>query len=200
MLLWDAENGINQRVRYTEDGEQYVTSTAQEFSHIANMRKQDATAEWWGMLVDLDNAGGTWPHVGDERIDVLAVGASYDKNATGVGRTRVGVVTAIDGSGATVAFFYGYTYQKNAADSDKDWRVYLPGQVRCSVAAGRASDFKGEHLTTTFFDTSTTIPDIEGNAIQPAVGDLVVKGEVTAGTVTSGIQVLYHVHPYPFDV
>lgn len=181
---------------FTEDGEQWNTVTERENDCWIQYQVLLESADSYHLLVSKDNS--LWPHKiqgqAGTRIDVTSMyyAATIEDNTEAA--ILVGIVTAIDGTDATIRYMAGLPFYKISKEVIISSLRGVPSQVKC--------DFDGsgvlQHgLTNTVetgvaaVNTVTALPSPGGNVV-PGLGDIVTKFDYTGGTISFAIFVFYH--------
>ncbi|WP_116082102.1 hypothetical protein [Tropicimonas sp. IMCC34011] len=148
-----------------------------------------ATTTQWAVIVDLSDRA-TFPHSDVGRVDLYSSSFEVSRNSTGAGSLLIGVVTRVDGTDADVAFFQGVTFDNTDERRVARDRTY-PVPIKLGQEGGNLTRVgTSVEVTTTALNTGTTLPSPYGQ-VTPQVGDLVMRLEVTAGTVTGSFSGFY---------
>lgn len=141
-------------------------------------------------LVDLSDRVN-FPHSEVGRIDLTAVYLQADRDQNGSGSLRVGVVTRVNGTNADIAYVAGITFQKSDTRRivrDRDFADAIQlGQSGGNLTRALAS----KELNVAAVNTGVSLAGPQGLSFTPAVGDLVVRAENTAGTFTASVSIQY---------
>lgn len=178
----------------TSEGEIRTTVAEQEDNVFAAFGKTGIVATGWAVLVDKSDTTN-FPHRETGRLDLSAVYLQVDRDSTGEGAARVGVVTRIDGTDADVTFVQGISFNKSDDRHINRDRNFSPSQLKCAVVGGAtpyiASQFKQTNVAA--LNTATALDSPRGAAtVIPAVGDLVIYYERTAGSFDMSVSAFYH--------
>lgn len=151
----------------------------------AIMRQTITTAKEYFLLVDLNNAGGAYKHTLTGAIRAARFSAFINKeNANARWLVQLGVVLAIDGTSATIAWIPGgeVTTLKNDDLIDVNGSDAFPIVFPFDVESG---DLKyvasNDKLTTTDLNTGVKIPNVAGVDQTPEVGDAILRAERITG-------------------
>lgn len=180
------------RPHITSDGEIFVTESERERNLMFGLSVADISAAGHRLLVDLSDTT-SYPHNSTGRIDFSAIYLQVDRDSTATGRIRVGVITAINGTDATVVYFNGIAFEKSDDRHIQRDRNYAPSQLKTSVVGGVADRIAIPPIAgITAINTGVTLNDIYGNAKTPAVGDIIFTYERVAGTFNATVSGFYH--------
>lgn len=151
------------------------------------------------LLVDLSDAGGVggsgYKHDQTGRIDISAIKISIDRDGTtAAGTIKVGVITAITATGASITWFFTLDFSKSDQGHISYSENAAPSQFKCGVSAGAATRLVSNDKDTnnTRFQNDTAIAAATGSNVIPAVGDIVIDALNSAGTYAFSARVFYH--------
>ncbi len=137
--------------------------------------------------IDLSNRTD-WPHKDVGRIDLVSANFFYDKTSSCRGALRLGVITRIDAESADLAIVLGTSFDNS--DLTKDTRDReLRNPIKLGQSGGELTRVFGAPKFLNITALNTVTPIATGRAgltMIPAVGDVIARYEVTAGTLTSG--------------
>lgn len=148
--------------------------------------KAGITATSWFLLVDVSSAG--YKHVSGTKVKISAAsGLALKTSSSGKWDVQLGVVTAIDGSQATIVFLAsGTIYLRDTFKfiSTLDRVSFFP--LLPSLEVLGAGDLAGLATNlvavTTDINTGTALErPISGTAV-PSIGDVVLRSELLAGS------------------
>lgn len=148
------------------------------------------SATTYALFVDLsDNVN--FPHADTGRIDLYSSFLYVDRSSTATGAVRIGVITRIDGLNADISYVQGVGF-KNASDRiiERDRQFVVP--LKLGQSGGEltrvATSFKSVNVAAV--NTATALPTSKGTAF-PALGDVVIQMECTAGSYEAAISGQY---------
>ena len=145
------------------------------------------TSTEWRCYVDLDNRTD-WPHADIGYIQIHSANFFYDKSSNCRGAIRLGVITRVDGTNADVAVVLGTSFDNSDLTKDNRDRE-LNSPIKLKQSGGELTKYFTSSKLTNVAVINTGTPLDSGKAgvtVTPAVGDVVVQFEVTAGTLSSG--------------
>lgn len=190
------------RVRYVNGGaaqSQFVLSTFTGSGLFPYSRSErddpvgvaigvaNITATTWRCYVDLDNRTD-WPHRDVGRIDIYSANFFYDKTSNCRGSIRLGVITRVDETDADVAIILGTSFDNSDLTKDNRDRE-LGNPIKLGQSGGELTKYftSSKLLNVGEINTAAPLPSGKpGVDVIPAVGDVVVRFEVTAGTLSLG--------------
>lgn len=183
-------------VAVTDDGELYITETERELNVYVNHSVTNQTASSYAVLIDLSDTTN-FPHDYSGRLDLSSAFIQIDRDSTGTGLVRFGVVKAIDGTSSTIGWLMGVSFNKSNDQHISRDRIWTPSQLKCVVVAGETPHLMV--LTTsgvTGINTATALDSPRGTAtVTPAVGDIVIEYNRTAGSYNASVGCFYHGQP-----
>lgn len=188
--------GIN-RATVNSDQELVITEAERE-RDIGAKYDTDVGTLKYAILVDLSN-NASFLHQGNGRIDISQVYTTVDKTAATNGTIKVGVITAINASLASMSYGLAVPFERNGDTKVESFRHYTPTQLRLGVTSSALTRFVTSDSETgvTFVNTGLTLGSPAGPVI-PAVGDVIVKyGFTTGATYTASLQYFYHGQSLP---
>lgn len=162
---------------------------------VADLFADGFSGTTYFMAIDLDNRGGNpgsagagpYKHDDSGAINITSVHAFAAKNIAGnVWDLLLGTILAIDNTEATIGFTkLGSMHLRNTGTVAVVEIINLyPNKLHLGVSGGnftRIADTVGLRETTTDVNALTTMNDVGGNAVIPAVGDIVIKADQTSG-------------------
>lgn len=141
------------------------------------------------IAIDLSNSSGDYPHTETGGINIVRASSFLDKDtANDSWEAGVGVITAINATDATINFvaFLGNSTSKTASFLSVNSLLAYPLTLPLKVVGGELPKVVSNNIvTTTDINTGSSLEDTAGDLIAPAVGDLIVKIERTAGNGNS---------------
>lgn len=162
------------------------------FSAISATLTTASTA--WRMLVDLSDTD-TYGHDPLDYIAISKLVLTIDKSTNARGSFSVGVITRIDGTDADVLFFAGVPFNNSDAQRIAFDRTYAPDLIKAYVDGDGNTPFLVTSAVVTgitAINTGGTLVGSQGN-VTPAVGDIVARWVLDAGTTFLGAaQAYYH--------
>lgn len=143
------------------------------------------------MLVDLSDRDN-WPHHFTGHITLFSSNILVDRANNAQGNARIGVITAIDGTEATIALVQGISFTNASETSINRDRVF-PAPISLRQSDGELLDVaSGFSVTTSDINTGVTLETSLGDNVTPAVGDLIAVFTYTSGgNFNSSISVQY---------
>jgi len=188
------DSSLRNAAGVTNDGELITTVTERERNVMSRFIGLNIAATKWVCLIDLSDTTG-FPHDSTGRIDVSYIATSVDRDNLAAGSVAVGVVTRVNGTNADVSFFTRLSFEKSDVQHINHPYNLSPSQIKLGVVDGTTTRFvsNDKELNITAINTGITLDSPLGSStVTPAVGDVVVKFTVTAGTYDSTIRALYH--------
>lgn len=144
----------------------------------------------YAILVDLSDTT-TWPHNESGSVDLWSSFLFVDKSASGAGQVQLGVITRIDGTDADISYIQGVSFN-NASDNQINRDRILVAPIRLAQSGGNltsaATLFKATNVAAV--NTATPLASPLGS-VTPAVGDLVVRFALTAGSFSAAVSAQY---------
>lgn len=187
------EFGINTNtnVAVTKDGELMTATSEKELNVMAGLVVTSVNTTSYYGLVDLSDTTN-YHHDLTARIDVSQLHLDADRG-TFQGFIRFGVITDINGTEADITFWHNFRIDSSSGGVYQIAENYAPSQIRLGVSGGATNEIvTNSKETTTSVDTGTPLAGPAGN-FTPAIGDVIVKFERNAGTLTEGsICLFYH--------
>lgn len=178
--------------KVTSDGELAITETERERNVAARYTESGINSTRYAILVDLSDTSG-FKHDQTGRIDISYMSMQIDKETTARGRVAIGVITAIDGTNATIRYFASILFDNSADDHLTRDRNFSPSQVKCGVSGGALTKIvSNDSETTASVNTGVSLNSSTGSTVTPAVGDIIIKMDRLAGTFSTSIFTLYH--------
>ena len=173
-----------------------ITTLAAERKSYVGYVQSAIVANQYILLVDLDNAGGQWPHSQNGSINVDSISAkAVFSGATlpGDATLRFGVITRIDGTDADVNYLQTYMLQTQGNDGQYIFHNFQPSCLPFKQAAGKSvgaltNDFE-TNVVAVNTATALTSP---GGSVAPGVGDIILKLEYNSDTYNVAVGMLYH--------
>jgi len=141
-------------------------------------KQDESIKEVYYLLVDLNNASGSYKHQAGDGIHLGGVVGNFSKNeALDDWIARIGVVTAISGTDASVAFIAPGTSELRTSGAlrSKASLIFSPLSLNLTIAEGVLALATNSIDTITALTTSTDIEDISGASRPAEVGDLVMQ-------------------------
>ena len=198
-ILYD-ENG-NPLTVVNQDGEYHLKVASPEDTDRRNIVGADifhnaiAGPTDYFLAVDLSNEGGSGPY----KHSTLSGGVKLTGYSGVLLKSKVqdqwdalvGVVLAIDGTQATVAYLQMGSLHLRSTNEFKDRVKFetFPVLLDLTVSSGEFSDLVvGFTETTTDLNTGVTIPNVEGTGVTPAVGDVIIKTDRVSGSGTATVH------------
>lgn len=177
----------------TRDNELLVTTTPQERNTFVGIAGENVSATGYAILIDLDDTTN-FLHDRTGRVDLSAMYIFVDKDNSTTGAVSVGVITAIDGTSATIEFVQSARFS-NASDREivRD-RNFAPSQLQLGVSDGNLTRAIGVvDAGITAVNTGITLTTAAGTTVTPAVGDVVIRYLWTGGgTYDWTVSTFYH--------
>lgn len=130
-------------------------------------------------MIDLDDGGGDYLHSGSSSIKFVAAAGSLIKSSVGAQwQTQIGVITRVDGTDADVTWLdtaSNFALDTSKVEHVKEISVSTPFDL--NVVAGVLEKLAGGFKQTNIagINTTTGLINVEGNAMTPAVGDMVLE-------------------------
>ena len=177
-------------------GELLVTTTEQEKNVFAAAgRTVSTTGTEWSCVVDLSDVDG-YGHAESGYLAITHVVVTIDKSTNARGSVALGVITRINGTDADVTLFAGVPFSNSDAQRLALDRNYAPSQIKTLVSNGTTPyiNTTGKLTGVEELNTGILLDSKDGTEqVTPAVGDLVARYDLSAGTTATGaVQVLYH--------
>lgn len=170
------------------DGEVLTTTTPQERNKFAALSRTNVTASSHIVLVDLSAQDRTG------RVDFSALYLSIDRQAAATGSLAIGVISRVDGTSADVIYVQGVSFNNSDERNIIRDRNYAPSQLKMGVSGGNTTQVIGQKTSgITAINTATPLDSTTGTAnVTPAVGDIILTYNVTAGTYSFTVGAFYH--------
>ena len=167
----------------------FVISERDEPVYVPLLFSGITSTQYFG-LVDLSDRD-TFPHSEVGRIDLHATYFQVDRDTSGAGSVRLGVITRIDGTDADIAYVAGVTFEKSS-----DRRLNRDRDFRHPIKLGQSGGALTKALAVVVendvnINTSGTVTGPNGITWTPAVGDLIVRCERTAGAYYGSVSIQY---------
>ncbi len=149
------------------------------------------------LMIDLDNVGGDYKHVGSSSLKITQIAGSIVKSSIGAQwRSVVGVIVAIDGTAATIHWLEAATlFALDTSTVEQHKAAVLPALLDLAVSGGGLVAYAGGFIEAGLTDVNTgaTLDNVVGNARTPAVGDMVLRvtQDSGGGTAELGYSVRY---------
>ena len=180
-------------VSVTDQGEVWETCTERERDTYVGMGNSGVSAVSYSVLIDLSDTQ-QWPHQYTGRIDLSSVYLQADRDATGTGRIRVGVITSITNTNADITYFSGLSFQKSDQRHLERDRHFTPSQMKCGVSAGKVTRMltSGRESTTAVKANVSISSPLGPASVLPAKGDIVVQWDWVAGSYDGTVAAFYH--------
>lgn len=177
----------------SDDNELLTTVAERERGVFAAASSGDINSTTYAGFIDLSNSTGL-PHSRTGRIDLSAVFISVDRDNAATGTVRLGVITRIDGTDSDIEYVQGVAFERSDVRRVVRDRVFTPNQLKCGVVDGSLRSVASQFLEAgvTAVNTGSTLTDAKGNTFTPAVGDLVINYERSAGTYNAAVSCFYH--------
>jgi hypothetical protein len=141
------------------------------------------------VLIDLSDSSN-YPHTNTGEIHVDWIHMTIHGNNTATGEIHVGFISAIDGDKGTMHSIAALQITK-LENTTHVHMLFAPSAVRCKTEA-HLSGGTELHTDDTTFQTDVALTATFGT-VAPAVGDLVLLVDVTAGTYEhTTVSVGYH--------
>lgn len=166
------------------------TDTDREAVVVVDYLASAVSATGYYLLVDLDNAAGLGPykHTLTNKIELAGLTGSLLKSSTsGLWSSYVGVITAINGVNATIAYFnMGTIHDRDTGRISTTARSeFFPITLDLAITGGSLDKIAaGFTETTNVINTGIMLDDVSGVARTPAIGDLLLKVEKNGGSGT----------------
>ena len=129
-----------------------------------------------------------YPHRDIGHAELSSANFFYDKTSNCRGSIRLCVITRIDGTSADLAAIAGTSFSNSDLTKDSRDRSFIGEELNLYVDGDgelpnffASATFPGE----TAVNTGITLPNGKGGTATPAVGDIIARTEVTAGTLTT---------------
>jgi hypothetical protein len=184
----------NYKAKITSDGELATTVTERERNVLSVYQAATIASNKYAILIDLSDTTN-FKHTGTARIDLSILRIAASRN-TFNGVIRVGVITAINGTSASISYFRNAFYDSSVSNSSYDEVNFSPSQLKCGVSAGTLTRMITNVSETgvTAVNTGLTLDSPRGvNTVTPAVGDIIVKFERTSGSMDfASIAAFFH--------
>lgn len=178
----------------SDDNEILITETERERDTFVAYTVADVSASGYAILIDLSDTTN-FPHDRTGRIDLSAVYISVDRDSTATGRVRVGVITRVDGTNADITYVQGVNFAKSDERTILRDRRFSPSQIKLGVTGGVATRVlsSGAETNVAAVNTATPLASPRGaGTVTPAVGDVILNYERTAGSYNLAVSATYH--------
>jgi len=196
------------------DADGYLQTSAPNTDGVAKQRSEAVGVDYFKtgiassgpqyfLAIDLDNAGGAGSYLhetGANGIWLTGITGTLIKSKTGAAWDAIfGVIMAIDGTEATIAYLEFGSLHARATDKIAETFIKLfTGNVDLTVVGGQLRRFAtGLEETTTDINTGMTLSDVKGVARTPAVGDILFKVEnLSTAAPPSGTSEIHYSFAY----
>lgn len=181
-------------VSASNDNEILMTVTERERDVFVALRRQNIISTSYGVLIDLSDTAN-FKHDRTGRVDLTNTYFSIDRDSTGAGSVLIGVITRIDATDADISYVAGVSFEKSDDRSILRDRKYSPSQLKLGVSGGTLTRVASsvDELTVAAVNTATALDSPLGTAtVTPAVGDLIVKFDRTAGSYNAAVSAMFH--------
>lgn len=181
--------------KISSDGELAITETERERNVLARYVETGINSTRYAALIDLSDTTN-FKHDQTGRVDISAISMGVDRSNTATGTVKFGVITRIDGTNADISYFTGLLFTNGTNDLQISRDLILsPSQLKCGVSGGALTRMVTNDVETAVaaVNTGITLNSPRGTStVTPAVGDIVIKMENTAGTYGLRCMALYH--------
>lgn len=181
--------------RITSDGELATTSTERERDIAGRYLNASVSATTYAILVDLSDTTN-FKHSGTARIDISQFHLRVDKPTATLGAIRIGVITAIDGTSASISYGMAMAFENNGETVVTKNVHFTPSQLKFGVSGGALTRLITNDSETgvTAVNTGVTLASPRGaGTVTPAVGDVIAKLSFTSGSsYRASIEYFYH--------
>ena len=171
-----------------QDGQPYSAVSYMDGEKFAAFGKSEISTSGYALLVDLSTITGA------AGVSLSGVYLSIDRDTNSVGKLRLGVVTAINATAATVVYMQGINFEKASDAGIIRDRKYLPSRLRLQVSGGDLPHVYANEVTTgiTAINTATALESpFDTGGVIPAVGDIVLSWTRSAGEFSLTVGVHY---------
>lgn len=130
-----------------------------------------------------------YPHREVGHVELSSANFFYDKTSNCRGSMRLCVITRIDGTSADLASIAGTSFTNSDLTKDTRDRSFVGEELRLDVDdSGNLVHFyaSANFTNVTAVNTGTTLATGKGGTAIPAVGDVIARTEITAGTLDTG--------------
>lgn len=169
------------------------TDTAAKKVVGADLMVEGVSETTYYVAIDLDDGYGSYKHTGSSSIKLSAIsGVLLKTKNVDSWHTLVGAILSINGTQATIGFLQVGAMHASDTNTfgDKHLIKSFPIDIDLTSAAGAYNNIAGGLLiTTTAVNNLSTLKDVDGNDVVPAIGDLVVRLEQSNG---SGLATLHY--------
>lgn len=183
----------NNEVSITEQGELMTATAGEKLNVYARYAVTNIGATSYAILVDKSDTTN-WKHATTGQLNISYVGLLVDRDATGAGDLRLGVITRVNGTDADVVYFTSIIFTKSDVRHLERDENYTPSEIKIRVTNGEWALGAAPKTTgITAINTATPLDSYLGSGtVTPAVGDLVIRFGWTAGSYDASAKVLYH--------
>lgn len=145
----------------------------------ADFIKQVVTDTTYYIAIDVDDSYGSYRHSAGTDIKLVGTsGVLLKSRNSDVWHAFFGSILSINGTQATIGFIQvGALHAADTNQFDDRYQMQsFPVEIDMGVSGGVYRSIAGSLLeTTTSVNNLSTLKDVSGNDVVPAVGDLVIK-------------------------
>jgi hypothetical protein len=138
------------------------------------------------ILIDLDGGGGDYKHSGSSSVKVVSSSARIIKERMiSQWKSMIGIILAINGTDATIGWLHAvslYATDTARLKSEIGQSTKIFG-IDLAQTAGDFDYIVAGNIETnvTAVNTGANLDNVKGNAVTPAVGDVILKVEKVSG-------------------
>lgn len=143
------------------------------------------TADYYLMLVDLDDSASRYPHapVDNTHVEIVSISTSINADATYAGDVSYGYLSHVTDFNSVMHTFDHIPYDGFGASSTRLYGDYMFHPIDC-----RSSETMGFQTTVGGFSSAANIPTTSVASLKTGNGDAVLYIDVDAGSVSvSGV-------------
>lgn len=180
------------KVKVSDYGEIATTDEPAQRNVVARYQETGINSTRYAILVDLSDTTN-WHHDQTGRIDISYIGMQVDKTNATTGKVSLGIITAIDGTNATIKYFSSIIFDNSSDTHLTRDRNFATSQIKGGFSGGALTKITtNDSETTASVNTAGTLNSASGSSVTPAVGDIIIKMSWTVGSYGTSIFALYH--------
>jgi len=148
------------------------------------------TADYYLLLVDLDDENERYPHVGVDgtHIEVVSLNTSINANATFAGDLSFGFLSSVSDSNSVLHTFDHISYDAFGASATRLYGDYFFHPIDC-----RKEETMGFQTTVHGFRSGITLPTTSVVSLETGNGDVVLYIDADAGSVSISGTIQYRI-------
>lgn len=176
------------------DGSINVSVSGGVSPFFLDFRAAAVTAKTYYVVLDRDNSSTDYKHTSGTTVKLYALEAqAYKSKNVDQWDVELGVIRTISGANANIAWLVPGTMYIHDSGTFQEYRTReFDEPLDVTISAGDFTKIAAGHVeTTTDITTASTIADVKGTLITPAIGDIVMRINPNGG-VGGNITVRQH--------